>query len=103
MEDCVDKVCRHAGYVVRSLGTDLWRRLIQTQAYRCEQGECDPPAVRKKNFTGDFPVRRPQLFSTGMSRQPVDIRAHGSPPAGAAELITFDGVFDRRVCSPARG
>jgi hypothetical protein len=22
----VDKVCRHAGYVVRSLGTELWKR-----------------------------------------------------------------------------
>jgi hypothetical protein len=26
VDDGVDKVCRHAGYVVRSLGTELWKR-----------------------------------------------------------------------------
>ena len=25
VDDGVDKVCRHAGYVVRSLGTELWK------------------------------------------------------------------------------
>jgi len=46
----VDKVCRHAGYVVRSLGTELWKRRPQPQAGPREQGKRDPPAVWKKNF-----------------------------------------------------
>jgi len=46
----VDKVCRHAGYVVRSLGTGLWKRRSEPQVNRCELRKRDPPAVRKKNF-----------------------------------------------------
>ena len=50
MDDGVDKVCRHAGHVVRSLGTELWRRLPQGQERHYEQGKRDPPAVWKKNM-----------------------------------------------------
>ena len=54
VDDGVDKVCRHAGHVVRSLGKELWKRLTRHQDYFCEQGKRDPPAVWKKNFAGIF-------------------------------------------------
>lgn len=99
----MDKVCRHAGYVVRSLGTELWKRLSERQVRPYEQGKRDPPAVWKKNFAGISPAGYPQFLSTGRSPWPVDNWAYGSAPAGTADLITFDGVFDRRVRYPARG
>lgn len=103
MDDGVDKVCRHADHVVRSLGTELWRRLSEGQVRHYEQGKRDPPAVWKKNFAADLPVRYPRILSTGISPSPVDNRVYGSALAGTADLITFDGVFDRRVRYPARG
>jgi hypothetical protein len=48
----VDKMCRHAGYVVRSLGTELWTRLTESQAGPAELRKRDPPAVWKKNIAG---------------------------------------------------
>ena len=95
MDDGVDKVCRHADYVVRSLGTELWKRLIARQVNLYEQGKRDPPAVWKKNFSRDFPLRYPQSLSTGRSPRPVDNQTYGSMLAGTADLIIFDGVFDR--------
>jgi hypothetical protein len=103
VDDGVDKVCRHADHVVRSLGTELWKRLSEGQVRRSEQGQRDPPAVWKKNFAAEFLVRYPQILSTGVSPGPVDNRAYGSTLAGTADLIIFDGVFDRRVRHPARG
>ena len=46
----MDKVCRHAGHIVRSLGTELWRRLTKSQKHHSELGKYDPPAVWKKNL-----------------------------------------------------
>jgi hypothetical protein len=51
----------------------------------------------------DFPVRHPQFFSTGKGELLVDNRAPASMPAGTVGLVTFDGVFDRGIRSPARG
>ncbi len=48
----MDKVCRHAGYVVRSLGTELWKRSTESQAGPAELRKRDPPAVWKKNIAG---------------------------------------------------
>jgi hypothetical protein len=95
VDDGVDKVCRHAGHVVRSLGTSLGKRLIGRQLRPYEQGTRDPPAVWKKNFAGDFPARYPQSLSTGRSAGPVDNRAYGSMLTDTIDLIIFDGVFDR--------
>ena len=46
----MDNVCRHADYVVRSLGTGLWKRLPWPQVYGYELGKRGPPGVWKKNF-----------------------------------------------------
>lgn len=91
----MDKVCRHAGHVVRSLGIELWKRFAGSSPTLCELEKRDPPAVWKKNFDGDFPVRNPQPLSTGRVQQPVDNSAYGSVLAGTIDLIIFDGVFDR--------
>ena len=99
----VDNVCRHADYVVRSLGTGLWKRLAWPQVYGYELGKHGPPGVWKKNFRVDFPLDDPHLFSTEACRKPVDNWASVSTPAGAIDLIISDGVFDRRIRSPARG
>ncbi len=50
-----------------------------------------------------FPPSYPQPESTGGRRAPVDNSTAGSSHAGSAELIIFDGVFDRRGRSQARG
>jgi hypothetical protein len=50
VEGDVDKVCKHADHVVRSLGKELWKRSTPPQAYVHEQGKCDPPGVWKKNL-----------------------------------------------------
>jgi hypothetical protein len=64
VDDGVDKVCRHAGHVVRSLGTELWRRLTKSQKHHFELGKRDPPAVWKKNLAKisrlDIPNYYPQ-------------------------------------------
>lgn len=66
----MDKVCRHAGHVVRSLGTELWRRLIQSQKDHYELGKHDPPAVWKKNLAKiswlDIPNYYPQAGPRGL-------------------------------------
>ena len=103
MDDGVDKVCRHAGYVVRSLGKELWKRSTRSRVNPYEQGKRDPPAVWKKNFAGISPAGYPQFLSTGRSLWPVDNQACGSMLTGTADLIIFDGVFDRRVRYPASG
>jgi hypothetical protein len=54
VDDGVDNVCRHAGHVVRTLGTDLWKRLSPPQADPIEQGKRDPPDVWKKNLAEDY-------------------------------------------------
>jgi len=95
VDDGVDKVCRHAGHVVRSLGTELWRWPTERQEHHYEQGKRDPPAVRKKNLARIFRARYPQLLSTGRLPIPVDNWAYQSMRAGTIDLIIFDGVFDR--------
>ncbi len=94
MDDSVDNVCRHAGHVVRRLGTELWRRSPGSPECAYEQAKRDPPGVWKKNFAEVFPPGNPQELSTGRGRQPVENEAGRSTPAGTAELIAFDGVFD---------
>ena len=72
----MDKVCRHAGHVVRSLGTELWRRLTKGQKHRSELGKRDPPAVWEKNLVkisrldihDYYPqTGRPDLWITGLT------------------------------------
>ena len=99
----MDKVCRHAGYVVRSLGTELWKQSTCSRVIPYEQGKRDPPAVWKKNFARISAAGYPQFLSTGRLLSPVDNRTCGSMLARTADLIIFDGVFDRRVRYPARG
>jgi hypothetical protein len=63
---------QHAGYVVRSLGKELWKQQVESQHNRHYLGKHNPPAVRKKYFAGDLPASYPQLVSTGTLCQPVD-------------------------------
>jgi hypothetical protein len=39
---------QHAGYVVRSLGKELWKQREESQHNRYYLGKHNPPAVRKK-------------------------------------------------------
>src|SRR5208282_6945221 len=50
-----------------------------------------------------FPASYPQLESTGAGRLSVDNLTGGSAHAETTELVIFDGVFDRRGRSQARG
>jgi hypothetical protein len=75
VDEGVDKVCRHADYVVRSLGTELWKRSTEGSENPYDQGKRDPPAVWKKYFAEDFLVGNPQILSTGRPVKPVDNQA----------------------------
>jgi hypothetical protein len=103
VDEGVDKVCRHAGHVVRRLGTELWKRSIGRQVSLPEQEKRDPPAVWKKNFTGISRSVIHSLYPQAMGGDLWITGLAGSMLAGTIDLIIFDGVFDRRVRSQARG
>jgi hypothetical protein len=44
---------QHAGYVVRSLGKELWKQREEKQHNRYYLGKHNPPAVREKYFGDD--------------------------------------------------
>src|SRR6266702_2905634 len=82
-------------------------RIVETAALTTSRA----PRTGKTRSTGcveeklrvDFPADDPHRVSTGTGRQPVDNLASASGPEAIADLIIFDGVFDRRIRSTASG
>jgi len=94
---------QHAGYVVRSLGKELWRQLEECQHNRHYLGKHNPPAVRKKYLATIYRQVIHNRYPQATAARLWITERSGSPYARTADLIIFDGVFDRGVRTSARG